>query len=82
MPSKCTVHIYFDFFRSRTPLHSLEVVGLLNLCAPLLSHRLAQLLSRFASGNIILHTAVLFARKIDRLVLERNLGLQGLKVAL
>lgn len=62
-------------------LHRLEVVVLLDLGLPLLPHRLPQLLALLRCGNGILHGTVGRARQVDRLLLQGNLGRQGLNVA-
>mgnify|MGYP007078558932 CR=1 FL=1 len=62
-------------------LHSLEVVALLDFGAALFAHGTAQGLARVDGGDGLLQRARLGARKVDALLLQRDLGRQRLQVA-
>lgn len=62
-------------------LHGLEVVGLLDLALALLAHRLAQLLPLVRREDGVLDAVVLAAGQVDGLLLQRDLGGQGLDVS-
>ena len=62
-------------------LHRLQVIGFLDLSPSLLSHGLLQLLSLACSRDIVFHGTSFLALDIDRLVLQRDLGGEGLEVS-
>lgn len=62
-------------------LHRLKVVSLLNLSLSLLAHGLPQRVTGLCRLDVELHRAVLFTRKVDRLLREGDLGGQSLEVA-
>ena len=62
-------------------LHALQVIGLLDLGLPLGPHSLAQLLPLVRRVDGVLHAASIFARQVQRLLLQWYLRCQRLQVA-
>lgn len=62
-------------------LHALQVIGLLDLGLALLLHGPAQRLARVVGGDGALERPRLVGGEVDALVLQRDLGRQGVQVS-